>query len=82
MSDSNGTTKVQEDLDKTLSSLRAVANDLIELGGHRIGAAKEKVVGSSMALFERVRHMIAANPFAAVGIAFGAGYILMRLRRR
>ncbi len=81
MSDSNGTT-VQADLDKTLASLRAAAKDIVELGNHRIVAAKQKVVGSSVMLFERVRHMIAANPFAAVGIAFGAGYILMRLRRR
>jgi ElaB/YqjD/DUF883 family membrane-anchored ribosome-binding protein len=85
MSDlSNGTTTstVQEDLDKTLASLRAAAKDIMDLGQHRVAAAKDKVVGSGMALFESARHLIAANPFAAIGIAFGVGFIAMRLLRR
>jgi len=42
------------------------------------GKAKER----GTAAFDRVTETIKAHPFAAVGIAFGIGYIVMRLVRR
>ncbi len=51
--------------------------------------AKDKVIDlqhtvkdKGGAALDRVTETIKAHPFAAVGIAFGVGYVLMRLVRR
>lgn len=43
---------------------------------------KDDAMSRGNALVERTTDMIKANPLKAVGIAFGAGYIGMRLFRR
>lgn len=43
---------------------------------------KEDAMSRGNALIERAADMIKANPLKAVGIAFGAGYLGMRLFRR
>lgn len=56
---------------------------------HKLDALKSKMVevkdqakAKSSAVLERVTGVIKANPLKAVGIAFAAGYIGMRLFRR
>ena len=49
---------------------------------HRAIEAKDDVMTRGNALIERATDMIKANPLKAVGVAFGAGYLGMRLFRR
>jgi len=44
--------------------------------------AKDGAMTRGQALIERTTDMIKANPLKAIGIAFGAGYLGMRLFRR
>jgi ElaB/YqjD/DUF883 family membrane-anchored ribosome-binding protein len=76
---SNGATK---SFDHAIGSLKSAAQELVDVGSGRIGAAKSQVVSTAQGLVMRARAAIVANPFAAVGIAFGIGYIAMRLMRR
>jgi ElaB/YqjD/DUF883 family membrane-anchored ribosome-binding protein len=49
---------------------------------HRAIEAKDDVMSRGNALIERATDMIKANPLKAVGVAFGVGYLGMRLFRR
>lgn len=49
---------------------------------HRVIDAKDQAVSRGNAVMERFTDYVRANPIKAVGIAFGAGYIGMRLFRR
>jgi ElaB/YqjD/DUF883 family membrane-anchored ribosome-binding protein len=48
----------------------------------RVMDAKDQAVTRGSAVLDRATDFIRANPLKAVGIAFGAGYIGMRLFRR
>lgn len=48
----------------------------------RVVDAKDQAVTRGNALLDRATEFIRANPLKAVGIAFGVGYIGMRLLRR
>lgn len=48
----------------------------------RVADAKDQVVLRANTYLARAKRIISANPLASVGIAFGVGYIAMRILRR
>ena len=49
---------------------------------HKVIDVKDEAVSRGSAILDRVETFIRSNPLKAVGIAFGVGYIGMRLFRR
>jgi ElaB/YqjD/DUF883 family membrane-anchored ribosome-binding protein len=87
----NGMTGTEDTntVDEKLDSIRDSVKGYVERGAQKADAIKSKVVeakdeamtrGSDM--LDRLASMVRAHPLKAVGIAFGAGYIGMRLFRR
>jgi ElaB/YqjD/DUF883 family membrane-anchored ribosome-binding protein len=75
--------------DEKLDTLKGAVKGLVDQGVQKVDALKNKVVeakeeaitrGSD--ILERVTDLIKAHPIKAVAIAFGAGYLGMRLFRR
>lgn len=90
--DKNGVSDVatvSHQVDEKLDSLGKLLKGLLDQSAQKVDAIKGKVVEvkdqalrrSSVAI-DRMTETIKAHPLAAVGIAFGAGYVLMRLVRR
>jgi len=86
MTDAGSATHSVED---KIDSLKDTVKGFVDQGAQRVDAIKSKVVevkdqamhrGSD--LLGHVTDLIKAHPLKAVGIAFGAGYIGMRLFRR
>lgn len=85
MDNNNGNVKV----DRKIDSLKDSVRDLVDQGQEKVSAIKDKVVDvkqqavtKGSAYLDRTTDFIKANPIKAVAIAFGAGYIGMRLFRR
>lgn len=83
----NGTTKGH--VDERLGSLRESVKSLVDRGEQRAHAFKSRVVEMSETArtrstdaIDRTAELIKAHPLKAVGIAFGIGYVAMRLFRR
>jgi ElaB/YqjD/DUF883 family membrane-anchored ribosome-binding protein len=84
-----GTTDVGAKVDEKIDSLKDTVKGYVEQGAQKAEEIKTKVIeakdqaitrGSD--LLDRAAEMVRAHPLRSVGIAFGAGYILMRLFRR
>ena len=82
----NGSTSAMEN---RLDALKESVRNLVDAGGERAGQLKGKaidlkdsVVENSGAAINRVGSMIKQHPFAALGIAFGIGYIAIRMLRK
>lgn len=80
----NGTTAPHR-----LDSIKDSVKGLVDQGHTKVNAIKDKVVDlqhkakdQGGAALDKVSGLIKAHPFAAIGIAFGVGYIAMRLVRR
>jgi ElaB/YqjD/DUF883 family membrane-anchored ribosome-binding protein len=76
-------------LDDKIDSLRDGMKGFVEQGAQKVDAIKTKVVEVKDQAFTRgsdvlvrVTDMIKAHPLKAISIAFGAGYLGMRLFRR
>lgn len=92
MNTRNGTTMGQGaggNLDERLDSIKESVKGLVDRGEERVGAIKSRVMEAKdqamtrgNAVIDQATTFIKANPLKAVGIAFGAGYIGMRLFRR
>ena len=76
-------------VDEKLDSIRDSVKGYVERGAQKADAIKNKVVevkdeavnrGSDM--LDRLASLVRAHPLKAVGIAFGIGYIGMRMFRR
>ncbi len=72
-----------------LDSIREGVRNLVDAGGERASHFKDRAVDAKDTLFDnseaalsRIGALIKEHPFAALGIAFSAGYIAMRLIRR
>lgn len=74
----NGSTKVEERFD----SIKENVKNLVDRSRGRVTEVKDQAVSRGNDLLSRVTEIIRANPLKAVGIAFGVGYIGMRLFRR
>ena len=76
---------VEDKIDQIKDSVKG----FVDQGAQRVDAIKSKVVDVKDQAFtrgndlvERVSELVKAHPLKAVGIAFGAGYLGMRLFRR
>ena len=72
-----------------LDAIRDSVKGLVDQGHDKVTAIKDKVVDLQSKAkdqggkaFDKVSDLVKAHPFAAIGIAFGVGYIAMRLVRR
>jgi ElaB/YqjD/DUF883 family membrane-anchored ribosome-binding protein len=87
----NGMTDVgtSNRVDEKVDSIKEAVKGLVDQGAQKVDAIKNKAVETKDQMFdrggdmlERMTAMIKANPIKSVAIAFGAGYIGMRLFRR
>jgi ElaB/YqjD/DUF883 family membrane-anchored ribosome-binding protein len=76
-------------LDQKLDTLKEKAKGIVDQGAekvdelkHKVVEVKERAVARGGAFLDQVTTMIRANPLKSVMIAFGVGYIGMRLFRR
>ena len=73
-------------LDDKLDSLKESVKGLVDENAqkikNRVIDAKDQAMARGNMYVDRVTDVIRANPLKAVGIAFGVGYIGMRLFRR
>jgi ElaB/YqjD/DUF883 family membrane-anchored ribosome-binding protein len=74
----NGTTKAHHMIDEQFASFKAKVHDAVD----RAEATTESARSKLRAYTARATEMIKAHPLAAVGIAFGVGYVIVRLARR
>lgn len=73
----------------TLDNIKDRAKHLVDQGQEKAGeikdalvGAKDKVLSSGSTFITSSRNLITDHPFAAVGVAFGVGYVAMRIFRR
>ena len=73
-------------LDNKLDSIKESVKGLVDENAqkikNRVIDAKDQAMARGNMYVDRVTDAIRANPLKAVGIAFGVGYIGMRLFRR
>ena len=76
-------------IDQKIGTLKEKARGIVEQGSERVGHLKSRVVevkDQAMAkgnvYLDRTSELIRANPLKSVAIAFGIGFIGMRLFRR
>jgi ElaB/YqjD/DUF883 family membrane-anchored ribosome-binding protein len=76
-------------IDEKIDSLRDGMKGLVDQGAQKVETLKTKVgevtdqaLHRSSDLLARTTDLIKAHPLKAIGIAFGAGYLGMRLFRR
>jgi ElaB/YqjD/DUF883 family membrane-anchored ribosome-binding protein len=81
----NGTTNLED----RMGSLKDSVRNLVDAGGERAGQIKERLVDAKDMAFDRgkeginrVGALIKEHPIAAIGIAFGIGYLTVRMLRR
>jgi ElaB/YqjD/DUF883 family membrane-anchored ribosome-binding protein len=86
MADQGSATRV---VDEKIDSLKETVKGLVDQGAQKVDAiktrvaeAKDQAVTRGNDVMDRATAMIKAHPIKAVAIAFGAGYIGMRLFRR
>jgi ElaB/YqjD/DUF883 family membrane-anchored ribosome-binding protein len=87
----NGMTDVgtSQRIDEKVDSIKESVKGFVDQGAQKVDAFKTKVVEVKDQALDRGSHvldrmtaMIKAHPLKAVAIAFGAGYVGMRLFRR
>ena len=73
----------------TLDNIKDRAKHIVDAGQEKAGEikdalvdAKDKVMSSGASFLNSSRNLITDHPFAAVGVAFGVGYVAMRIFRR
>jgi ElaB/YqjD/DUF883 family membrane-anchored ribosome-binding protein len=84
-----GTTDATTRVDEKIDSLSNTVKDIVDQGAQKVeelrtraGEVKDQAISRGNNLMERASEMVKAHPLRSVGIAFGAGYVLMRLFRR
>ena len=72
-----------------MGALKDSVRNLVDAGGERAGHIKEKLIDAKDvamdrggAAMNRVGSLIKDHPIAAIGIAFGVGYLTIRLLRK
>lgn len=81
----NGTSSLESRFD----SLKGSVRHLVDAGGERAGQLKTKaidvkdsVVENGEVAIRKAGSLIKEHPIAAIGIAFGVGYIAVRLLKK
>lgn len=82
----NGSTST---LEGRLGSLKENVRNLVDAGSERAEHLKERAIGVKDTVVERgelaldrITALIKAHPIAAIGIAFGVGYVTIRMIRK
>jgi ElaB/YqjD/DUF883 family membrane-anchored ribosome-binding protein len=65
-----------------IDSLKDSVKDLIDVGTDTAASVKDATVSTASKLASRTAKLVKKHPIAAVAIAFGVGYVAMRLVRR
>jgi ElaB/YqjD/DUF883 family membrane-anchored ribosome-binding protein len=65
-----------------LDSLKDSMRHLVDLSGEHASALKDSVVAGSKTGVKKVGSLIKDHPFIAIGVAFGVGYLVMRIVKR
>jgi ElaB/YqjD/DUF883 family membrane-anchored ribosome-binding protein len=80
---------VASNIDQKLDTLKEKASRIVDQGSekvdqikHRVVDAKDQAMARGSAFLDQATSLIRANPLKSVAIAFGVGYIGMRLFRR
>ena len=88
MSERNGTSATAT-ANGSIDNLKEGVKHLVEQGQEKAGdiknaivGAKDKVMSTGSSFISGARNLIVDHPFAAVGTAFGVGYVAMRIFRR
>jgi ElaB/YqjD/DUF883 family membrane-anchored ribosome-binding protein len=71
--------------DSSIDSLKNSVKELVHDGQEKVNAVKDRVIevkDRGNVMLDRFVDVIKANPLKSVGIAFGVGYLGMRLFRR
>lgn len=76
-------------LDDRMGNLKESVRNLVDAGGERASQIKERLfdakdvaVDKGSAAIGRVSALVKEHPIAAIGIAFGIGYLAIRLLRK
>ena len=77
-----GTTSPIEGIKESVKGFVNQGQQKVEAIKTRVVDVKDKAMTGSRAYLDRTTDYIKANPLTAVGIAFGIGYVGMRLFRR
>jgi ElaB/YqjD/DUF883 family membrane-anchored ribosome-binding protein len=67
--------------DNTVHRLAQRVHEAVDTLEQRIGQSSERVMSMQQEYGDMARDQVRANPLAAVGVAFAAGFILARLFR-
>ena len=65
-----------------LDSLKESMRHLVDVSGERASAIKDSVMESSRTGVKKMGSLIKHHPFIAIGVAFGVGYLVMRIVKR
>jgi ElaB/YqjD/DUF883 family membrane-anchored ribosome-binding protein len=71
--------------ERRLDSIKDSVKDFVDHGQERVQHLKDRAVDvqkQAMTYLDRAAEFIKANPMKSVAIAFGAGYLGMRIFRR
>lgn len=76
-------------IESKIDSLKESVRNLVDAGGERAGHLKDRAIDAKdvalengRAALDRVTALIKEHPFAALGIAFGVGYVTIRMLRK
>lgn len=76
-------------MDTKIDSLKDSVRNLVDAGGERAGQLKSKAIDVKDSVFEnggvairKTSSLIKEHPIAAIGIAFGLGYLAVRMFRK
>ena len=84
-SSSTSNESFEDRIDHLKDSVRGLADIGSERAGdlkHKVVYAKDTAVSTVESYLGQAKKLIIANPLASVGIAFGIGYVAMRIVRR
>jgi ElaB/YqjD/DUF883 family membrane-anchored ribosome-binding protein len=76
-------------LDDRMGSLKDSVRNLVDASGERANQIKERLADAKDVAYDkgsaalgRVSALVKEHPFAALGIAFGIGYLAVRMLRK
>ena len=81
----NGSGALENRLDQLKDTARKLADEGRERADelkHRAIDAKDRIVQDGRTVLDKAQSLIKEHPFVALGIAFGVGYITIRLLRK